>query len=120
MKIYKFGNIPTGSIRGMQEMLQLVNDSTPKIIVLSAPTETTEHLTKIATHLFSRDTERAHDEISKLNSDSLISLTNYSTTSRSNNKLLTPSSTASVPYGTLPGNVLHRSMKKTYCRKENS
>ena len=48
MKIYKFGNIPTGSIRGMQEMLQLVNDSTPKIIVLSAPTETTEHLTKIA------------------------------------------------------------------------
>lgn len=66
MKIYKFGNIPTGSIRGMQEMLQLVNDSTPKIIVLSAPTETTEHLTKIATHLFSRDTERAHDEISKL------------------------------------------------------
>ena len=42
MKIYKFGNIPTGSIRGMQEMLQLVNDSTPKIIVLSAPTETTE------------------------------------------------------------------------------
>lgn len=66
MKIYKFGNIPTGSIRGMQEMLQLVNDSTPKIIVLSAPTETTEHLTKIAAHLFSRDTERAHDEISKL------------------------------------------------------
>ena len=66
MKIYKFGKIPTGSVRGMKEMLPLIDNSIPKIIVLSATTETTEHLAKIATDLFNRDTEQAHAEISKL------------------------------------------------------
>ena len=66
MKIYKFGKIPTGSVQEMKGMLRLIDNSIPKIIVLSATTETTERLVGIAAHLFNRDTEQAHDEISRL------------------------------------------------------
>lgn len=66
MKIYKFGKIPTGSVQGMKGMLRLIDNSIPQIIVLSATTETTERLVGIAAHLFNRDTEQAHDEISRL------------------------------------------------------
>ena len=66
MKIYKFGKIPTGSVQGMKGMLRLIDNSIPQIIVLSATTETTERLAGIAAHLFNRDTEQAHDEISRL------------------------------------------------------
>ena len=66
MKIYKFGKIPTGSVQEMKGMLRLIDNSIPQIIVLSATTETTERLVGIAAHLFNRDTEQAHDEISRL------------------------------------------------------
>ena len=66
MKIYKFGKIPTGSVQEMKGMLRLIDKSIPQIIVLSATTETTERLAGIAAHLFNRDTEQAHDEISRL------------------------------------------------------
>lgn len=66
MKVYKFGKISTGSVREMKEMLPLIDNGIPKIIILSATAETMEHLTQIALYLFSRETEQAHDEISKL------------------------------------------------------
>ena len=58
--------VPTGSVQGMKGMLRLIDNSIPQIIVLSATTETTERLAGIAAHLFNRDTEQAHDEISRL------------------------------------------------------
>ena len=117
MKIYKFGKIPTGSVQGMKGMLRLIDNSIPQIIVLSATTETTERLAGIAAHLFNRDTEQAHDEISRLEFrfiDFANELFNDESIKRS-----IPSSIVSGLYGTLPANVLHLSTRKTYWHREN-
>lgn len=119
MKIYKFGKIPTGSVQEMKGMLRLIDNSIPQIIVLSATTETTERLAGIAAHLFNRDTEQAHDEISRLEFRFIDFANEYSMTNRSSNRRSIPSSIVSGLYGTLPANVLHLSTRKTYWRREN-
>ena len=118
MKIYKFGKIPTGSVQGMKGMLRLIDNSIPQIIVLSATTETTERLAGIAAHLFNRDTEQAHDEISRLEFR-FIDFANELFNDESSNRRSIPSSIVSGLYGTLPANVLHLSTRKTYWHREN-
>lgn len=66
MKVLKFGGTSVGSVESMKNVANLISDDTPKIVVLSATAGTTDHLVKIAAHLFNRDIERAHDEITKL------------------------------------------------------
>lgn len=119
MKIYKFGKIPTGSVQEMKGMLRLIDNSIPKIIVLSATTETTERLVGIAAHLFNRDTEQAHDEISRLEFR-FIDFANE----LFNDESIKQQAVNSIIdrfrlYGTLPANVLHLSTRKTYWRREN-
>ena len=133
MKIYKFGKIPTGSVQGMKGMLRLIDNSIPQIIVLSATTETTERLAGIAAHLFNRDTEQAHDEISRLEFrfiDFANELFNDESIKQLADRTIIwgillsirrsiPSSIVSGLYGTLPANVLHLSTRKTYWHREN-
>ena len=66
MKVYKFGGTSVGSVARMKNVAQLISDSTPKIVVLSATAGTTDHLVKISAHLFNREIDEAHDEITRL------------------------------------------------------
>lgn len=119
MKIYKFGKIPTGSVQEMKGMLRLIDNSIPQIIVLSATTETTERLAGIAAHLFNRDTEQAHDEISRLEFRFIDFANELFNDESIKQQASIPSSIVSGLYGTLPANVLHLSTRKTYWRREN-
>ena len=119
MKIYKFGKIPTGSVQGMKGMLRLIDNSIPQIIVLSATTETTERLAGIAAHLFNRDTEQAHDEISRLEFRFIDFANELFNDESIKQQAVDSSSIVSGLYGTLPANVLHLSTRKTYWHREN-
>lgn len=66
MKVYKFGGTSVGSVARMKNVAQLISNDTPKIVVLSATAGTTDHLVKISAHLFNREIDEAHDEITKL------------------------------------------------------
>lgn len=66
MKVYKFGGTSVGSVERMKSVANLINDDCPKIVVLSATAGTTNHLERIAAHLFNREVEEAHDEITRL------------------------------------------------------
>ncbi|MCD8183203.1 MAG: aspartate kinase [Bacteroides sp.] len=66
MKVYKFGGTPVGTVERMKHVAELVSDSTPKIVVLSATAGTTNHLEQIAADLFNRETEPAHEKITRL------------------------------------------------------
>lgn len=66
MKVYKFGGTSVGSVARMKNVAQLISENTPKIVVLSATAGTTDHLIKISAHLFNREIDEAHDEITRL------------------------------------------------------
>lgn len=66
MKVCKFGGSSVGSVERMKSVANLVNDGIPKIVVLSATAGTTDHLERISAHLFNREIDAAHDEITKL------------------------------------------------------
>lgn len=66
MKVCKFGGTSVGSVERMKSVAKLISDGMPKIVVLSATAGTTDHLDKIAAHLFDREIELAHTEITKL------------------------------------------------------
>ena len=66
MKIYKFNGNSTASVKGMQHVAKLIRNEEKKIVVLSAAGDVTKHLDEIAACFFSRNTEEAHDKITKL------------------------------------------------------
>lgn len=66
MKVCKFGGTSVGSVERMKSVANLISDDSSKIVVLSATAGTTDHLVKIAAHLFNREIDLAHDEITKL------------------------------------------------------
>ena len=66
MKVCKFGGTSIGSVERMKNVANLISDNAPKIVVLSATAGTTNHLEKIASHLFNREIDEAHDEITRL------------------------------------------------------
>ena len=70
MKVCKFGGTSVGTVERMKHVAELISESTPKIVVLSATAGTTNHLEEIAASLFNRDIEQAHE---KAGSDRLYS-----------------------------------------------
>lgn len=66
MKVSKFGGTSVGTVERMKHVAELISGSSPQIVVLSATAGTTNHLEEIATSLFSRDIDRAHDLITRL------------------------------------------------------
>lgn len=66
MKVCKFSKASISSVDGMKNVAHLINKEVPQIVVFSAATETTTHLETIAGHLFNREMDKAHDEITKL------------------------------------------------------
>ena len=66
MKVYKFGGTSVGTVERMKHVAELISESAPKIVVLSATAGTTNHLEEIAANLFSRDIEQAHEKITRL------------------------------------------------------
>ena len=53
MKVCKFGGTSVGTVERMKHVAELISESTPKIVVLSATAGTTNHLEEIAASLFS-------------------------------------------------------------------
>lgn len=66
MKVCKFGGTSVGTVERMKHVAELISESTPKIVVLSATAGTTNHLEEIAASLFNRDIEQAHEKITRL------------------------------------------------------
>jgi len=67
MKILKFGGTSVGSVERMHALAKLIDDKTPKIIVLSAMSGTTNNLVEIAAALYSQENEKASSLIKALN-----------------------------------------------------
>jgi len=60
MKVLKFGGTSVGSAERMQELVHLINDGSPKIVVLSAMSGTTNSLVEIATALYAKEHDKAN------------------------------------------------------------
>ncbi len=59
MKILKFGGTSVGSAERMHALSKLINDNSPKIIVLSAMSGTTNNLIEIGTALYAKENDKA-------------------------------------------------------------
>ena len=59
MIVLKFGGTSVGSAARMQELVHLINDGSPKIVVLSAMSGTTNSLVEIAEKLNAKENEKA-------------------------------------------------------------
>ena len=66
MYVYKFGGTSVGSAQRMKELVPLINDARPKIIVLSAMSGTTNALVEIGVALYARNLELARNLIANL------------------------------------------------------
>ena len=67
MLIQKFGGTSVGSAQRIKDLTKLVVNSTPKIVVLSAMSGTTNALVEINNALYTKNTVLANELISKLN-----------------------------------------------------
>lgn len=66
MLIQKFGGTSVGSAQRIKDLVKLVANPTPKIVVLSAMSGTTNSLVEINTALYTKDTALANQLIAKL------------------------------------------------------
>lgn len=66
MKVLKFGGTSVGSAERMKEVAELINNSEPKIVVLSAMSGTTNALVQIAEALYLKKNSKADQLISQL------------------------------------------------------
>lgn len=66
MKVLKFGGTSVGSAARMKEVARLINDNTPKIVVLSAMSGTTNSLVEISDYLHKKNISAASDVINNL------------------------------------------------------
>ena len=66
MEICKFNGNSTASVEGMQHVAKLIMNNQPTIAILSAAEDVTKHLDEIAACFFSRNTEEAHEKITRL------------------------------------------------------
>ena len=66
MEICKFNGNSTASVKGMQHVAKLIMNNQPTIAILSAAEDVTKHLDEIAACFFSRNTEEAHEKITRL------------------------------------------------------
>ena len=66
MRVLKFGGTSVGSAERIRKVVDIINDGTPKIVVLSAVSGTTNKLQEIITLLYQKYTESAHKAINDL------------------------------------------------------
>ncbi|HEY0031105.1 MAG TPA: aspartate kinase [Bacteroidia bacterium] len=66
MKVLKFGGTSVGSAERMHALAKLIHDGSPKIVVLSAMSGTTNNLLEIATALYAKENEKAKSLIDAL------------------------------------------------------
>ena len=66
MEICKFNGNSTASVEGMQHVAKLIMNNQPTIAILSAAEDVTKHLDEIAACFFNRNTEEAHEKITRL------------------------------------------------------
>ncbi|MCX6296410.1 MAG: aspartate kinase, partial [Bacteroidetes bacterium] len=66
MKILKFGGTSVGSAERMHSLAELINDTCPKIVVLSAMSGTTNNLVEIANALYGKENDKAKSLIDVL------------------------------------------------------
>ena len=66
MKILKFGGTSVGSPQRMKDVCQLINDGTPKIVVLSAMSGTTNSLVEISDYIKKSNPEAANNVINHM------------------------------------------------------
>ncbi|MGQ0827464.1 MAG: aspartate kinase [Bacteroidota bacterium] len=67
MRILKFGGTSVGSAERMHALVSLINDNTPKIVVLSAMSGTTNSLVEIGAALYAKENDKAKQLIDALN-----------------------------------------------------
>ncbi len=67
MKVLKFGGTSVGSAERMHALVHLISDVSPKIVVLSAMSGTTNNLVEIANALYAKKNELAKKLIDDLN-----------------------------------------------------
>jgi aspartate kinase len=66
VKVLKFGGTSMGTPERMQAVAELINDETPKVVVLSAVAGTTNALQEIADDLYQQDKSAARTKIKSL------------------------------------------------------
>jgi aspartate kinase len=66
MKVLKFGGTSVGSAERMHALVNLINDTNPKVVVLSAMSGTTNNLVEIANALYAKENEKAKQLIDAL------------------------------------------------------
>jgi len=66
MKILKFGGTSVGSAQRIKDVTKLICDGTPKIVVLSAMSGTTNSLVEISDYLYKKEKAKATETINKL------------------------------------------------------
>ncbi|MDR2139181.1 MAG: aspartate kinase [Tannerella sp.] len=66
MKVLKFGGTSVGSAQRMKEVARLICDGTPKIVVLSAMSGTTNTLVEISDYLYRKNPDGANEVTNKL------------------------------------------------------
>ena len=66
MKVMKFGGTSVGSPQRMKDVVKLITDGEPKIVVLSAMSGTTNALVEISDYLYKKNPEGANESINKL------------------------------------------------------
>lgn len=66
MKVLKFGGTSVGSAERIHALVHLVNDASPKIVVLSAMSGTTNNLVEISMALYAKETGKAKSLIDAL------------------------------------------------------
>lgn len=66
MNVLKFGGTSVGSAERMQKLVDIIDDGSPKIVVLSAMSGTTNSLVEIAAALYAKENEKAKTLIDQL------------------------------------------------------
>lgn len=68
MKVLKFGGTSVGTPERMKNVVRLISNNVPKIVVLSATSGTTNALEEISAGLYNNEIDKAQDLIDKLQS----------------------------------------------------
>ena len=132
MEICKFNGNSTASVEGMQHVAKLIMNNQPTIAILSAAEDVTKHLDEIAACFFNRNTEEAHEKITRLEfyfidfANELLTDDEIKHHPMSSSRMMKSSIRPSGAYsivsrlsGSIAWNPLPQPTKKTFWHKEN-
>ena len=74
MKVLKFGGTSVGSVKNMENVKNIINDGSKKIVVLSAMSGTTNTLVAIAKNVLEKEPNEAVDKINKLHEHYFVTI----------------------------------------------